>query len=231
MPPLTSARSASHPLGKPSSTLDLRAVGNEREAPHTSRQRRLPPDPSTRSAGRSRRRRVVVNRGASGPVPYGRGFAARCGPGCRHSSGHAEHALGLTDHLVGEAPLVVVPGHHLAQGAVHDLGQLGTASSACPTPAACCAGTSKSMPPRSSCVCSSSWPASASSTPPRRPERTLPTGSRTRSPPPPEPAKEPPNECDRYGGTNANADLTRQARSAATPGYQPKPARSRLRLR
>jgi hypothetical protein len=35
---------------------------------------------------------------------------------------HAEGgAAGLAEHLVGAAPLVVIPGHHFDQGAVHDL--------------------------------------------------------------------------------------------------------------
>jgi hypothetical protein len=33
-----------------------------------------------------------------------------------------EHVEGLADHLVGEAPLVVVPAHDLDKGAVHDAG-------------------------------------------------------------------------------------------------------------
>ena len=40
------------------------------------------------------------------------------------SGGDAEGAAGLADHLVGEAPFVVVPGHHLDQGGVHDPGQV-----------------------------------------------------------------------------------------------------------
>src|SRR5439155_18400224 len=39
-------------------------------------------------------------------------------------SGHVEDAAGLADHLVGEAPFVVVPGHHLDQRAIDDPGQL-----------------------------------------------------------------------------------------------------------
>jgi hypothetical protein len=38
--------------------------------------------------------------------------------------GEAEDAAGLSDHLVGEAPFVVVPGHHLDQRAVYDPRQL-----------------------------------------------------------------------------------------------------------
>ena len=37
-------------------------------------------------------------------------------------TGHAKGVSGFADHLVGEAPLVVVPGHHLDQRAVHGLG-------------------------------------------------------------------------------------------------------------
>src|SRR5215217_7516547 len=47
---------------------------------------------------------------------------ARVADASGHAGGYAEDAPGLADHLVGEAPFVVVPGHHLDQRAVHDLG-------------------------------------------------------------------------------------------------------------
>ena len=52
-----------------------------------------------------RPRAATIRRGASG-------------------GGHAEGAASLADHLLGEAPFVVVPGHHLDQRGVHDPGQL-----------------------------------------------------------------------------------------------------------
>jgi hypothetical protein len=42
----------------------------------------------------------------------------------RSGGGHAEGAARLADHLVSEAPFVVVPGHHLDQRGVHDPGQV-----------------------------------------------------------------------------------------------------------
>jgi pyruvate dehydrogenase E2 component (dihydrolipoamide acetyltransferase) len=41
-----------------------------------------------------------------------------------HLGGGSEDASGLADHLVGEAPFVVVPRHHLDQRAVDDPGQV-----------------------------------------------------------------------------------------------------------
>ena len=56
-----------------------------------------------------------------------RQFPRRAQPpssGAASGGGHAEGAARLADHLLGEAPFVVVPGHHLDQRGVHDPGQL-----------------------------------------------------------------------------------------------------------
>jgi hypothetical protein len=50
--------------------------------------------------------------------------ALRHPAGAASGGGHAEGAARLADHLLGEAPFVVVPGHHLDQRGVHDPGQL-----------------------------------------------------------------------------------------------------------
>ena len=162
-----------------------------------------------------------MNRGASGPFPTV--AAARCGPGVdiirdAEDSWASRTIWWVKPHCCRTRPSPC-PG-------CRPRPVTGTVGSACPTRAAC-AGF-KVDAPRSSCVCSSSWPASRVRR--HHASRTL-SPARDVAAAPPEPAKEPPNECDRYGGTNANADPTRQARSAATLGYSLKPARSRLRPR
>src|SRR5262245_50581344 len=53
----------------------------------------------------------------------GGGTTASSGAGGPHaSSHHLRHGDGGVGHAVGEAPLVVVPGEHAHQPAVHDLG-------------------------------------------------------------------------------------------------------------
>jgi hypothetical protein len=44
--------------------------------------------------------------------------------GAASGGGHAEGAARLADHLLGEAPFIVIPGHHLDQRGVHDRRQV-----------------------------------------------------------------------------------------------------------